>query len=374
MRAIRVGVVAEPGMAGVKSHVVGSLRAFELDGFEVSLGYSLRRADKRYEAEINELEGRGIRCEELPLTRALNIKDDARALSACYSFLKKGRFDVLHLHSSKAGALGRLAVQCLRHKPVVVYSPHAMACYSSRMACGVERLLGTVTDQLVACSNSERADWVRWKIPGSDRAVVIPPGIASATGGDRGGQTSRDSAFLIGAAGRICAQKNAGLFFRVALEGVRRLPRAEFVWIGDYGSDAEADRVREMLRAAGSPERVRVTGWISDPRARLGELDVFCMLSRYESYGLVTAEAMSQGVPVVAMPSTGTVDLVEDGRSGLLVEDSVADIVKALHRLYADPRLRGDLGDGASLRISAEPTHSDVAAALRQLYRQLVED
>jgi glycosyltransferase involved in cell wall biosynthesis len=107
-------------------------------------------------------------------------------------------------------------------------------------------------------------------------------------------------------------------FFRTALSMISH-PSLRFRWVGDFGDDSESAQVKRLLADAGAPKEIEVTGWVSDPQRHLAALDTFCMFSRYESFGYVTAEAMLLGVPVLATPSSGTVDLVKDEDSGHMV-------------------------------------------------------
>jgi glycosyltransferase involved in cell wall biosynthesis len=336
--SIRVAVVSEPGKAGVKTHVVDLLRGLDLDRFDVTLYYSLSRSDRDYPNQVRDLAARGVRCVEIPMRADLSPLADLRALAALVAELRRLRPRVIHLHSSKAGGLGRLASLFLRPRPRVVYTPHGMACYRSRLYLWLERLLGPLTHMPVAVSPSEKRDFIAWRIPGAGATRVLTMGVPPPS--PTGEQNSGDpKTWYVGACGRICYQKNARLFFdlaiRMAGEGKFR-----FRWIGEFGDDAEAAAVRAALDRAGWPPEIEITGWLSRPGEQLRTLDVFCMFSRYESFGYVTAEAMALGVPVVATATTGTVDLVEHERTGLLVDPNLAAVEAAVRLVASDPALR----------------------------------
>lgn len=369
---VRVAVVSEPGKAGVKTHVVDLLRGLDLGRFDVTLYYSRRRSDDEYDRELGELAGRGIACVEIPMVESLRPLGDARALARLLAALRRQRPHILHLHSSKAGGLGRLASRLLRPRPRVIYTPHAMACYRSRLFLWLERGLGGLTDVPVAVSPSERADFITWRIPKAKAARVLTMGVrppSSMASSSAASDRRPTEQFVVGACGRICYQKNARLFFALALQlggGPYR-----FRWIGDFGDDHEAEQVRVMLEKAGWPPHIEITGWVGAPEEQLRALDAFCMLSRYESFGYVTAEAMALGVPVLAIASTGTVDLVRPEETGLLVEANVASLAAALHRLATDEPLRHRLTVNARRLIAQTHTVARMVDEVEQLYDEL---
>ena len=101
-------------------------------------------------------------------------------------------------------------------------------------------------------------------------------------------------------------------------------------------------------------DRVRLTGWVSDVATFMRRGDVFCLPSRIEPFGLVVLEAMSQARPVVASATHGPLDLVEEGRTGLLFPvDDATGLAAALRRIAESPdrgRGMGIAGHGKLLR------------------------
>jgi glycosyltransferase involved in cell wall biosynthesis len=365
-KGARVAVVSEPGKAGVKTHVVDLLRGLDLDRFDVTLYYSLRRSDEDYPRELHELAARGVRCVEIPMQDALAPRQDLRALRMLTAELRRLRPQILHLHSSKAGGLGRLASLFLWPRPRVLYAPHGMACYRSRLYLWLERVLGPLTHVPVAVSASEKRDFIRWRIPRARATRVLTMGVRPPS--EEPEPTAGDTqAWYVGACGRICYQKHARLFFELAIrmagEGKYR-----FRWIGDFGDDAEAAEVRAMLDRAGWPPEIEITGWLSAPEEQVRTLDTFCMFSRYESFGYVTAEAMALGVPVVATATTGTVDLVHHEATGLLVEPSLQSVEAAVRRVASDHALRERVADQGRRMILEKHTMGRMVDDVEQIY------
>ncbi|MDB5348582.1 MAG: Exopolysaccharide biosynthesis glycosyltransferase EpsF [Schlesneria sp.] len=369
----RIVVISEPGSAGVKRHVVDLLRLIDVMRFEVYFIYSLERSDATYQTEITELSTRGITCIEIPMNAPLSVRKDTAALMTLIGELRRIRPHLIHSHSSKAGGLARIASLCLFPRPRNVYTPNAMACHRSSLYWGIEVVLGLLTDRLVAVSRTEFADWQRWRIPGAKRAAIIPNGMSvrtSETVGHR--EIPHNAEWTFGACGRICRQKNSLLMFRTAVEMLRRDSQARFVWIGDFGDDDEAQSVRTFLSQEKEfGDRLRVTGWVSDPESLLLTLDVFCMISRYEGLSYVLGEAQLLALPVLAVDAPGISDLVVQDVTGIVALPQIESLCDALTGLRDDVELRRRLGEKARREIALHYTVAGMVAAVEDVYEQL---
>ncbi len=200
---------------------------------------------------------------------------------------------------------------------------------------------------------------------------VIPTGIdlERFRAGDgpafRGRTGIPPQAPLVGHVGRITPEKNLGAL----AEGVARFlalrPEAHFLLVGD---GPLLDEVRERFTRRGQEGRLHAAGILrgQDLADAYQAMDAFVFTSRSETQGIVLAEALAAGVPVVAVSATGVNDVVRDGENGwLLPGDGEGPIAAALDRLFGLPAPRREaLREGA--RRSAEP-FSVLACAGRAL-------
>ncbi len=371
---IRVVVISEPGIAGVKRHVVDLLRRIDVEAFDVYFIYSLVRGDDAYVGEIADLSARGIECLQIPMDAPLSVRKDWSALRRMIRELRRIKPEIVHLHSSKAGGLGRLAALCVTPRPKTVYTPNAMACYKSRLYWGIEVGLGWLTSRSIAVSTSEQADWVRWKIPKAKQAAIIPNGFtAPPVPPINHREIQPGEPWVFGACGRICRQKNALLMFQAALEMLSRDPHARFIWIGDFGGDDESDAVRALLSSAGNPDRIEITGWVTEPGVQMRKLDIFCMVSRYEGLSYVLAEAQLLELPVIGVDVPGIIDLVQQDQTGVIATPDVESICKNLAVLRDDQRLRAQLGKAARQEIELNYTVPKMVDAIEEVYRELAK-
>jgi glycosyltransferase involved in cell wall biosynthesis len=313
----RIAHVSESLATGVLSVLSILTHGQAKDGHEVILFASQQREDTP--AGWREALPERLRFVEIPMRREIDPKADLRGLFELWRALRACRPDVVHLHSSKAGALGRVAALPLRAR--VVYQPHGLAYLrsdvssSSRLAYRwIEGLLALLGGTVVACSEGERAA-LHSVVPPS-RSVVVVNGVelSSVVRADPCKERVR-----IGTCGRISPQKRPEFFAEVS----RALRSdADFVWIGDGEPES-----KEALLGAG----VEVTGWCSRAEAqrRIAALQIYVQTSAWEGMPISMIEAMAAGLPAVATDIIGNRDLLLGTEAGVLV-DTPAEMIGAL--------------------------------------------
>jgi glycosyltransferase involved in cell wall biosynthesis len=323
-------------------------------------GVALRGAEAldphRYEVAIVAAPGGGLLVDaerdgfeviRVPdLVPEIDPVSDARALRELCTIMTEGGFDVVHTHSAKAGALGRLAARAT-HVPAVVHTFHGFPFheFQSRARRGtyvaIERRLARITDRFLAVGSAVAAEAVRRHIAPVDRIRVVDPAIADDVVVRTPATRFQARALLgvppgmqvVGTVGRLDEQKAPGDF----VAALALLDRRDVlgVWVGDgpLRSTVELD-----IRARGLEDRIVLLGHRRDVPALLPAFDVFALSSLYEGVPCAVAEAMRCGVPVAATAVNGVHEIVVPGRSGLLVppKDPRA-LACALGALLDDP-------------------------------------
>ena len=122
--------------------------------------------------------------------------------------------------------------------------------------------------------------------------------------------------------------------------------------------DAYWQQLQAQIQALGLQQQVHIRPFSSQTEVFYRAIDLFVLASVSETYGMVTIEAMASGLPVVASATGGTLEIVQDGQTGLLyplrdVQACVQQVLKCLEQ----PTLRQELGQSASLRAQAEYSH-----------------
>ena len=171
---------------------------------------------------------------------------------------------------------------------------------------------------------------------------------------------------VVAAAGRLAGVKNYPLLIGAIAELKPTTP--VHVWI--LGEGPERGRLEALAQERGVGSLVRLLGFQQNPWRYIARADVFALTSSYEGFGNVLIEAMACGTPVVATRSVGTVEIIEDGVNGLLVDPSPAAVAAAIDRLLGD----ADLRERLIARARKDVEHyalPRVAARYQQLFEQV---
>jgi glycosyltransferase involved in cell wall biosynthesis len=298
----------------------------------------------------------------------------ARRVPALARLLRRERPDVFHAHmSSPVACKWALAAAVLARVPAVLGTvqvgqyepPSRSASWQLRLlARGVDRYLAVSRD--IATELVERLGWPAEKIEvvynavDAERfAVAAPPGLRQQLGGNK-------TRSLVLTAARLDAQKG----HPVLLEAAIQVPDAVFVLAGD---GPERQNLEELAGRLGVADRVRFLGRRGDVPNLLAACDVFALPSLYEGSSLAVLEAMAAGKALVSSAIGGTDELIEDGRSGLLVPPGDPEaLAGALRRLLADRELRASLAGRARERVERDLTRERMAERVEATYRQLL--
>jgi colanic acid/amylovoran biosynthesis glycosyltransferase len=168
--------------------------------------------------------------------------------------------------------------------------------------------------------------------------------------------------------GRLVHLKGQSLLVEAVAELGRRGVDARLTLVGDGPKRAELERLARRLAVT---QRVRFAGAVGQDAIAdcYRSADVFCLPSMAEGVPVVLMEAMAMARPVVSTRIMGIPELVEDGRTGLLVTPGRLDeLVDALQRLIADPGLRAQLGRAGREKVLREYDVDRSAARLRELF------
>ena len=283
--------------------------------------------------------------------------------------------DVVLSNMSKGHVYGGAAA-LLAHRPELWWQ-HGIPSRSR-----IELAAARVPTSAIVCVGEEAVAAQRLLRP-RRRLVKIHPGTAlDELARSRGaGEAVRrslgwDGEPVVGIVGRLQPWKGQELFQRAAALVARERPDVRFVvvggavlgWEGSYPDD-----LRRLAGELGIADRVHFAGHQADPGPWLDMLDVAVHASVAEPFGLVLVEAMALGTPLVATAGGGPDEIVEDGRSGLLVEGrSPEGLARSVRRLLDDPGLAARIsveGVQRARRFSDEATAAQFAHLLEEVAR-----
>ena len=332
--------------------------------------------------DLAGLAQRGVHTIELPMQRSIRPVIDWRHLRALQTILREAMPDVVHTHSSKAGALGRLA-SLNTGIGARVHTPHTFAFLfdamfspaKRRLFRSIETYLGRRTHRIVAVGPGEAETIARSGVVDPARVRVVPNAI-DATPYREARPLARaeldvpKDAFLVATIGLLNVAKGQDLAIE-ALAG----PGLERVILMLVGHGEQEQELRRLARANDVESRVRFLGWRGDVPRLLATCDLCLLPSRWEGMPYVVLEAMAAGRAVLATRVDGARDLVRDGTTGRLVEPGSADAIgRALAELASLPldELKA-LGRAGRARVEAEYDLETMRRALDAVYDEALE-
>lgn len=163
---------------------------------------------------------------------------------------------------------------------------------------------------------------------------------------------------------RLERRKGVDVLIRAVAELARLAPDHRFEVVV-VGSGRERDRLERMVSELGLLGLVRFVGPVgeSEKRRWMAAADVLVVPSRHEGQGIVIAEAAAAGTPSIATRAGGTVDMVDDESSGMLVQaDDPHSMAEAMYRAVLDPAMVRTMGQAAAVKASAELSLDHTAA------------
>lgn len=289
--------------------------------FDIYLAYSIRPQTPNNYRDFLDNRVHLIEVKSFGVKGITNIKNDIKIIKELREIETQIKPDVIHLHSSVAGGLGRLAFRGKNN--TVVYTPHGYAHIllgngvKCKMYGAMETILGKISNAItLTCCESE--DEVAKGL--TTRTAYIETGVNlvdMSTDLD-GIETIKNERFTVFTLGRICVQKQPQLFNRIA----KLVPEARFVWIGDGELESEL-----------TAPNIEVTGW--KPRkealAMAKGADAFILCSLGEAIAMSLIENMYIKKLILVSNVMGNKSVIKDDVNGYVcaTAEEYADRIKA---------------------------------------------
>lgn len=323
---MRILLVTEPAGGGSGRHVLDLAAGLSSNGHEVTVIWSPDRAEKGWQESVASIPS--VRSLPLHMTRSISWRDFVSWRSLSKFVKETGPYDILHGHSSKAGALVRLLPPHIPGRRV--YTPHAFrtmdpnSSFIDRMIFhAIELLLSSFTSSIIVVSEAE------WKhalslgistrrlakiINGVDVVNTPPRAAVRATLG------LDDDSFAVGFIGRLSPQKDPIRFVHSIQFAQQENDSIVGVIIGD-------GELGDIARDLAAQDRIIFTGW-ADSRKLMPGLDMLVMTSLYEAMPYVLLEALCAGLPIITTRVGGAAEAVVEGSNGvILAPDSTPETI-----------------------------------------------
>ena len=318
------------------------------------------------------------------LGRSIRPIRDLRSFIVLCRLMMRERPHVVHTHTAKAGALGRLAA-FVTGVPIVVHTFHGsvfsgyFGALGSRIYKQVERCLARITDAIVAISPAVARELGAHQLRPRHGIHTIPLGLEldglvdaprSRPGALRRRLGLADNVKLIGSVGRLAPVKD----LQTLLSAVQRtVDLNDDVHVALIGDGPERSRLESLRDELGLASRVHFTGFLSELETVYPDLDCVVNSSINEGTPVALIEAMAAGVPVVATAVGGTPDLLRDGALGTLVPPGdTSALANALLEALEDHDASLARADEARIAVVEKYCSERLIHDTETLYRELL--
>lgn len=299
-------------------------------------------SDERVAELKQKLQDMHVRCFQIDFARNIkHLGQNMRALRQVEGLMKQNGYAFCHCHSPIGGVVARIAGHRTRTK--VIYTAHGFHFYQGAPVMNwlvyypVEKMLSRWTDVLITINHE---DYKLAKKKFKMKKLTYVPGIGIDTQREGLSQKEKEEkrkelgipqdAFLITNAAEFTPNKNQ----KTVIEAIEQLhnPNIYFVMCGIGEKKAELE---QYVKEHGLEEHIRFVGFRNDLHEILQTSDCFVLSSFREGLSVALMEAMAEGLPVVCSRIRGNVDLIKDGKGGILVSPrNKEDYEAAFRKLY----------------------------------------
>jgi len=318
------------------------------------------------------------------LGRSINPINDLVALWKLYRLIRKGRYHIVHTHSSKAGVLGRVAAK-MAGTPLIVHTLHSLVFHDyqpwaiNRLWRVVKKICAPMTDHFISVSSiiSQKAiaagidrpekfstvysgmelDWFL-------NAKVDPLSVRREFG-------IPEDAPVVGKIARLFPLKGHDELMDAAPEIVRRNPDVKFFLVGD---GILYDHLRERAQKLCILDNFVFAGLIDRERIpeMLAAMDVLVHTSLREGLARVLPQALAMGKPCVSFDIDGAPEVVITDETGYLVSPGDSrGLADAISRLIDDPELRLRMGEAGRRRVDPDFRAETMVRQIADVYEML---
>ncbi|MCI0514059.1 glycosyltransferase family 4 protein [candidate division KSB1 bacterium] len=280
-------------------------------------------------SRIDDLKHQGIHVTTLPeMEREISFWRDLRSVARLFRILKQERPHLVHTHTAKAGAVGRVAAW-LAGVPVIIHTFHGHVFHSyfgkwkTWFFILLERVLAQITTAIIVISRSQQTDLVhRYRIARAEKIFLIPLGFELERFLKQKKHNYLKEALrvpaatpLLGIIGRLVPIKNHSLLLAVLQQFKLAGTPLHLAIVGD---GELRPQLEQEVRNLGLEAWVSFLGWRLDTEFVYAGIDLLVLASLNEGTPVTIIEAMAAGVPVVATAVGGVPDLIRDAETGFL--------------------------------------------------------
>ncbi len=357
MEKKKILYIVESFGSGVFTFLVDLINTLD-DEYEIVVAYGERKETLKNFKDYFSANVRFIKVENF--TRSINIKKDLKALKEVKKIIKDEKPDIIHLHSSKAGVIGRLAISGRKVK--MFYNPHGFSFLKlddSKLKRVIywliEKIITIINPKciIIGCSQGEYEEARKL----SKKSICINNGINIEKLNDETKELNERvidfKKIKICTSGRIGNQKNPVMFNEIA----KKFPNIEFTWIGDG-----------MQKNKLTSPNINITGWKSRKEVLriLNDNDIFILTSLWEGLPISLLEAMYMKKVCIVSNVIGNRDVIQDGVNGYIA-NNIDDFSKIINDIMSSRDVE-NIKENAKLDVTNEFNTVDMIEKYKREY------
>lgn len=316
----------------------------------------------------------------LPLERTFHL----RSAWTLAQFLRQWQADLVHTHTAVPGmVLARIGAR-LANVPILCHI-HGSIHYSSKplirfLQNTLDNFTARFCKALIAVSNNTKLSLLATGKQ-ADKVLVVPNGVKLTVSPERSThyplplERNIPAAHrLVGCVARLAPAKGQHVLIQAAVEILAAVPDVTFMFVGaDLASGGTYEQeLRACAERLGVSANTRFVGFHNDAAHLMSLFDVFVLPSQHEAMPMTILEAMAARVPVVATRVNGIPEVVEEGKTGLLVPWNDAHaLASAILKLLCDPLLSRKMGEAGRQRVEEHFDLDQLHDAVFRLYEQI---
>lgn len=365
-------VITKAEIGGAQKYVLDLAKAAKADGFDAAV--ASEHNGYFYEA----LSAAGIPFHDLKsVQRDINARLDIRLFFELRSLFKKEKPDVVHLNSSKIGAVGALAARCAGVKNII-FTAHGWAFNDPRSAweryaiIAISKFAALLQNTIICVSDFDRAAALRYRIAPARKCVTIHNGIDADAIPFLAKKEAREKlripedAFVIGTIANFYPTKSLDTLIFAAISSAN-LENIRFVIIGEGPEREKMERLIEKYQLG---PHFNLPGVIKDANTYLKAFDVFVLPSKKEGLPYALLEAMAAHLPCIASNVGGIPEIIENGVSGIVIDEiTPGKIWNAIAELKKDKKKARSLGAASYERVKKSFSLDAMREKTLALYR-----
>jgi glycosyltransferase involved in cell wall biosynthesis len=353
-----------PILSGVQNMMLSLLESLDKDKYDIYV------ACKPGGELVDKIKRNGYIYLPLNHLRREICFNDIIAFFEIYSYCRKYKFDIVHLHSSKLGFIGRIAAKLAGIKkifftshgtPFHIYQPYII----QKVYQILETVGGYFGNKTIFVNNYDRDFYIKNKMINNNKALTIYNGVKIPP---KQKIFKRKNGITIGYVGRFSKQKNIIKTVLAAIKVCNRNDDFDFIFVGDGELYPIATK---MVKDNNLQKRIKLVGWQNDILNWLDKFDVFLLFSKWEGLPLSILDAMAYGLPIIASDIKGNRELVNKDCGILIDPNDIESLVEVILNFENNFLLMKEMGNNSRKYVSKNFSFENFIGSYKKIYEEV---